>query len=113
MRADMAAYVFSCPMCQHVKDTMQKQQGLLQPLAPPTECFSSYTMDFIFGLPRAKSRDGVWRDGVMTVVDRATKRKTLVAVNEGITAVEAADLFCLWVVRPFGVPQEITSDRDP
>ena len=70
-------------------------------------------MDFIFGLPRAKGRDREWRDGVMTVVDRATKRKTLVAVHEGITAVEAADLFLLWAVRPFGVPQEIISDRDP
>ena len=49
----------------------------------------------------------------MTVVDHATKRKTLVAVHEGITAVEAADLFLLWVVRPFGVPQEIISDSDP
>ena len=113
MRADVAAYVASCPTCQRVKDSTQKQQGPLQPLAPPTERFSSYTMDFIFGLPRAKGRDGVWRDGVMTVVDRATKRKTLVAVHEGITAVEAADLFLLWVVRPFGVPQEIISDRDP
>ena len=92
---------------------MQKQQGPLQPLAPPTERFSSYTMDFIFGLPHAKDRDEVWHDGVMTVVDRATKRKTLVAVHESITAVEAADLFLLWVVRPFSVPQEIISDRDP
>ena len=58
MRADMAAYVFSCPTCQHVKDSMQKLQGALQPLALPTERFSSYTMDFIFGLPHAKGRDG-------------------------------------------------------
>ena len=34
-------------------------------------------------------------------------------MHEGITAVEAADLFLLWVVRPFGVPQEIILDRDP
>ena len=47
----------------------------------------------------------MWHDGVMTVVDRATKQKTLVAVHEGITAVAAADLFLLWVFRPFGVPQ--------
>ena len=33
MNADMAAYVSSCPTCQHVKDTTQKQQGLLQTLA--------------------------------------------------------------------------------
>ena len=64
-------------------------------------------MDFIFGLPHAKGRDEVWHNGVMTVVDCATKRRTLVGVHEGISAVEAADLFLLWVVRPFGVPQEI------
>ena len=74
MHADMANYVASCPTCQRVKDSTQRQQGPLQPLPPPTERFSSYTMDFIFGLPRAKGRDGVWRDGVMTVVDHATKR---------------------------------------
>ena len=49
----------------------------------------------------------------MTVVNRATKQKTLVAEHEGINAVEAADLFLLWVVRPFGITQEIISDRDP
>ena len=32
-------------------------------------------------------------------------------MHEGITAVEAAELFLLWVVRLFGVPQEIISDR--
>ena len=113
MCADMAAYVSSCPTCQHVKDSTQKQQDPLQSLAPPMEHFSSYTMDFIFGLPQAKGRDGVWRDGIMTVVDRTTKQKTLVAMHEGITAIEAADLFLLWVVRPFGVTQEIFLDRDP
>ena len=86
-------------MCQHVKDSMQKQQDLLQPLALPKERFSSYTIDFVFGLPRAKGRDGVWCDGVMTVVNHATKWKTLVAMHEGITAIEATDLLLLWVVR--------------
>ena len=47
------------------------------------------------------------------MMNLATKQKTLVVEHEGITAVEAADLFLLWVVRPFGVPQEIISDRDP
>ena len=61
-------------------------------------------MDFVFGLPHAKGRDGVWRDGIMTVVDHATKWRTLVVVHEGVTAVEAADLFLLWVIRPFGIP---------
>lgn len=102
-----------CVVDWQCKGASPYKQGPLQPLDPPTERFSSYIIDFIFGLPRAKGRDGVWCDGVMTVVDHATKQKTLVAVHEGITAVEAADLFLLWMVRPLGVPQEIISDRDP
>ena len=47
------------------------------------------------------------------MADRATKKKILVAVHEGITLVKATDLFLLGVVRPFGVPQEIILDRDP
>ena len=62
MQADMTAYVSSCPTCQCVKDSMQKQQGPLQPLALHKECFFSYNMDFIFGPPHAKGRDGVWCD---------------------------------------------------
>ena len=65
-------------------------------------------MDFVFGLPLA---DG--KNGVMTVVDRATKRVTLVAVHDTITAVQAADVFFEHVIRHYGVPREVVSDRDP
>ena len=49
----------------------------------------------------------------MTVVDRATKRVTLTPVHESVTAKDAADLFLDRVVRLYGVPHEIVSDRDP
>ena len=81
--------------------------GATTTTGPTHRTFFQLPMDFVFGLPCAKDRDEVWQ-GVMTVVDHATKWKTFVAMHEGITTVEAADLF-----RPFGVPQEIISDGDP
>ena len=54
MRADVEAYVAACPMCQRVKDRTTAKPGLLQPLPPPTERFTCYTMDFVFGLPLCK-----------------------------------------------------------
>ena len=45
-------------------------------------------MDFVFGLPLAEGKNGI-----MTVVDRATKRVTLIPVHDTITAAQAADLF--------------------
>ena len=65
-------------------------------------------MDFVFGLPFCK---GVNR--IMPVVNRATKRVTLIPMYESVTAAKAADLFLQWVVRCYRVPQEIIADRDP
>ena len=82
MKADVAAYVGGCPTCQWVKDRTSAPPGLLQPLPPPRERFSCYTMDFVFGLPLAEGKNGVF-----TVVDRATKWVTLIAVHDSVTAV--------------------------
>ena len=57
------------------------------------ERFTCYTMDFVFGLLFCK---GV--NGIMTVVDRATKWVTLISMHESVTAAGAADLFLQWVV---------------
>ena len=108
MARDVKAYVSGCAMCQRTKDRTITPPGKLQPLPVPTERFCSYSMDFVFGLP---AHQGV--NGVMTVVDRATKRVTLTPVNESVTAKEAADLFLDRVVRLYGVPCKIVSDRDP
>ena len=45
-------------------------------------------MDFVFGLPMSHGFNGI-----MTVVDRATKRVVLTPVHESITAPKVADLF--------------------
>ena len=108
MCADVEAYVAACPTCQRVKDRTTAKSGLLQPLPPPTERFTCYTMDFVFGLPLCK---GV--NGITTLVDRATKRVILIPMHESMTAAGAADLFLQWVVWCYGMPQEAISDWDP
>ena len=69
------------------------------------EGFTCYIIDFVFGLPLLKRVNGI-----MTVVDRATKRVLLIPIHEGVTAAEAADLFLQWIVQCYGMPQEVISD---
>ena len=49
----------------------------------------------------------------MTVVDRVTKWVTLIPIHESVTAAGAADLFLLWVVWCYRMPQEIITELDP
>ena len=60
--------------------------GLLEPLTLPEQKWADVSLDFIMGLP--KSAEGY--DGILTVVDRATKMVRLMAVNQTITASETA-----------------------
>ena len=55
-------------------------------------------MDFIFRLPSAAGFTGI-----MTVIDRATKRMVLTPVHDSITAPQVADLFLHHVVHIFGM----------
>ena len=52
-------------------------------------------------------------DGILTVVDRATKMVHLVAVNQTITAAETALVFWNAVGKLHGIPRSVVSDRDP
>ena len=94
MCTDIEAYVAACPTYQRFKNRTTAKPLLLQPLPPPKERFTYYTMDFVFGLPLCK-----WVNGIMNVVDRATKQVTLIPNHEGLTAAGAADLFLQWAVQ--------------
>ena len=68
-------------------------------MEPPTTRFSDYTMDFIFGLPPVAGFTGI-----MTVVDRATKRVVLTPVIV-LQPLRSADLFLHHVFHVFGMPK--------
>ncbi|KAI5343301.1 hypothetical protein L3X38_011177 [Prunus dulcis] len=88
--------------------TLQKQQGgLLEPLPVPTRPWESLSMDFIVSLPKSKG-SGL----ILVVVDRFTKYATFIPAPVDCNTEEAARLFLKHVVKYWGFPKSIISDRD-
>jgi hypothetical protein len=83
--------------------------GLLKPHTVPAEIGDSWSMDFIMPLP--KTRRG--HTAIATFVERMSKYVILAPCKVEVTAEEVATLFRQEVVRHFGVPKGIISDRDP
>ena len=69
--------MLGCEVCQQEKSVHRLPAGLLEPLTLPEQKWADVSMDFIMGLPRI----GTSFDGILTVVDRATKMVHLVAVQ--------------------------------
>ena len=107
MGEDVQAYVKSCLVCQLDKTEKKKMAGLLQPLPIPEKPWQSISMDFILGFPKA------WEcKSIFVVVDRFSKYSVFMAAPEACPAEEAANLFFSHVVKHFGLPKDIISDRD-
>ncbi|MFC3790391.1 transposase family protein, partial [Paenibacillus sp. GCM10012307] len=78
------------------------------PLPVPEAPWREVSVDLITDLPRS-----VTKDAVFVVVDRFSKMIVLMATTKTCTGETLARLFRDHVVRRFGQPQGIVSDRDP
>ncbi|KAH9752508.1 Endonuclease [Citrus sinensis] len=108
MRDDIEAYVRTCLVCQQDKVDHQLPAGLLEPLPLATRPWESVSMDFITSLPKSEGYGSI-----MVVVDRYSKYATFIAAPINCKADEAARLFVKHIVKLWGVPKSIVSDRDP
>jgi transposase InsO family protein len=50
-------------------------------------------------------------DSILIIVDRYTKLAQYISITKEITAAKLAELFVLYVVKDFGIPLGMTSDR--
>ena len=83
--------------------------GLLQPLQLPEDKWRDISLDFVMGLPVGTRGN----DGILTVVDRATKMVHLVPVQQTITAADTASVYWDNVGKLHGIPRSIVSDQEP
>lgn len=112
MRADVKKWCRQCPVCQRSKTRRHRPYGLLKSLEKATQPWKDLSMDFITDLPPS-NYDGKVYDSIFVVVDRYTKMVRYVPCNKTITAPQMAQLFVDHVVRHFGTPDTIVSDRGP
>ncbi|SYW73957.1 uncharacterized protein UHO2_00822 [Ustilago hordei] len=89
MTAWIADYVASCP-----------------PLATPDRPWGSISLDFIKGLPPSRNYDSI-----LVIVDRLTKFAILAPTHKTVTAKQTAVLLYGHMVRLFGYPDHMVSDR--
>ena len=82
-------FVLGCEVCQQEKSVHHLPAGLLEPLTLPKQKWADVSMDFIMGLP--KTDNGF--DGILTVVDGATKMVHLVPLQQTIIAAEIALIY--------------------
>ncbi|KAJ1042418.1 hypothetical protein NDA10_003584 [Ustilago hordei] len=94
MTAWIADYVASCP-----------------PLATPDRPWGSISLDFIEGLPPSKKYDSKTYDSILVIVDRLTKFAILAPTHKTVTAKQTAVLLYGHMVRLFGYPDHMVSDR--
>ena len=108
MKREVAQFVSRCATCQRVKVEHMRPMGLLQPLDIPEWKWESISMDFVTGLPR--SRGGM--DTIWVVVDRLTKSAVFIPMKLNWSMQQLAQAYVRNVVKRFGVPKDIVSDRD-
>ena len=108
MSLEVQNYVRNCQVCQRNKYDLAASPGLLQPLPVPKGVWESISMDFIEGLPPSAGKHCI-----LVVVDRLSKNAHSIALFHPYTAIEVAQAYLDSVYKLHGMPQDITSDRDP
>ena len=109
MKRDVANFVASCITCQQIKAEHRKPSRELQPLPVPMWKWEEVTMDFVSALPRTQSGNEV----IWVIVDRLTKSAHFIPLRIGYTMEKLAKIYLQQIVRLYGVPLSIVSDRDP
>jgi len=108
MKKEIAAFVARCYNCCRVKAAHMKA-GLLQPLSIPGWKWEEVSIDFIYGLPSSvKGYNSIWM-----IVDRLTKVARFIPVRIDYRPQQYAELYFEHIVRQYGVPRTIISDRGP
>ncbi|KAK4705029.1 hypothetical protein P7C70_g1182, partial [Phenoliferia sp. Uapishka_3] len=109
---DIAIYVRSCPSCQACKSSTTLQAGKLHSLPVPSKPYESIGIDFQGPFSTALHH-GETVDFVCNFIDHFSGELISIPCNQTISAAEVAELYFSHVFPSWGVPQSLSSDRDP
>jgi Integrase zinc binding domain len=108
MMNDVNHYILRCRTC-HLAKTKSQNSGLYTPLPVPNAPWEDMSMDFVMGLPRTQRS----KDSIMAVVDRFSNMAHFVPCAKTMDVSNIADLYFKKIVKLHGIPNTITSNRDP
>jgi hypothetical protein len=112
MSAQVRAYVSACPECARKRTAQHKPYGLLHPIQPPKRPFDMITIDFITKLPLStNTSQGEVYDTILTITDKVSRAVIFSPGKETWNAEDWAEILLRDVVRRWGLPLSIISDR--
>ncbi|KAI2645540.1 Transposon Tf2-9 polyprotein [Labeo rohita] len=106
MEQDVQRYMRGCRECAISKTPKHLPSGRLLPLPTPNRPWSHLGVDFITDLPASGGNTCV-----LVIVDRFSKFCRLIPLKGLTTAWETAQLLFDHVFRPYGLSEDIVSDR--
>lgn len=107
MARDITVRVTECEVCQRFKSEHVKYPGLLEPISVPHKSWEVATMDFIEALPKSNGKDTI-----LVMIDKYIKYCHLMALQHPFTATQVAQLFLDTLVKLYGPPIMLITDRD-
>ena len=96
-----------CVICQQAKVSQSLPGGLLQPLPIPHIIWEEIAVDFINNLPLSNGYSSI-----MVVIDRLSKFAHFIPLKFGFNSKIVAEAFIQNIVKLYGFPKTIFSDRD-
>ena len=111
LRRNVDDYVRGCDVYLALKAVQHKPYGDLQSLPVPTHRWKDLLMNFVTGLPILTNWKGDSYDSILVIVDWLTKMVHYKLVKVTIDAPGLAKVIIIVVVRHYGLPNSIVTDR--